>query len=393
MKTSIRFLFVVTLSLTAFAAHADNLSMAAYPPTSRVLKIGESIKVDFKVNYSGVKRGTSIYIIASALDGDSVILEDDNKVSAKKPKLSFCGSFTNKGINPFSIAQTNRPISTSSKYDDIIKLLEGKYPKEQLEKFKQSTKGKKLQLTFGFITTLENRSGLATGSITFKVPNLPYYYDGILLTPYFFNFNEKGNLCARYDGSKMHSIKYAVKPNRTRPKQKVREKPFVPKGTVKILSYKPQVIELVIGKPNNIKLTVRYQNLSPDSEIYVFLSPVHGDKFVSNYRTLSMKNLSFSACKSEKTPAGSFAIPAANKPIAIYMSFIGRMEAAHVVSLPKGGSGTARGIVTFSPPLLTKYYDAVKLSAVIYQWSEAGERCTRLDGAQSDSITLPLLGR
>lgn len=385
--------FIALLGVSVNDAGAETLSMVSYPPPSQVLRVGQKVEISVKLKYVDVKPGTSVYIILSALDGDHVILEKDSKVSAKKPRLSFCGSFVNKDQSAFAIAAYNHPISTSFKYDALLKMLEGKYPKAQLDKFRASVKSEKLRLTFGFVTTLDDREGLASGKIGFTVPNLPYYYDGILLTPYFFTFDEKGALCAKYDGRTMHSIKYPVTPNRSRTAPKQTTPRFKVQGDVELLGYSPPGKELIVGKPNSVTVNVRYRDLARDSDIYVFLNTVRGDDLVLGDRKLSMKQMSLTSCKSKKAVGGVFDIPASNRPIAVDVPLIGRMTAAHVAHLPDGGSGRASGTVTFTPPSLTTYYNGVRLTAVIYQWNNAGERCTRLEIGHGRSVTLPLLGR
>lgn len=374
-------------------AFAEKLSMVSYPPTSQALNIGQKIDISFKLKYADIEPGTSIYIIPSALDGDKVILEQNNKIGADKPRLSFCGSFVSRDNGPFAIVDRDQPISTSFNYKDLFKMLEGKYPKEQLEKFSSSIKSDKLKLTFGFLATLDKREGIVSGRIGLTVPDLPYYYDGLLLTPYLFRFDKKGSLCARYDGRTMHSIKYPVTPNRVRTAVKKKASPFAVKGNVELVGYSPFPTELVIGNPNRLRLNIQYSNLGADSHVYVFLNTVHNDEMVHEGRKMSVNKLTFTTCKSAKLGGGVFNLPASNKPIRVQVPFLGAMEAAHVASLPKGGSGRVSGTITFTPPLLTSFYNGVRLTAVVYQWNDKGERCTRFSGSGKHSVTVPLLGR
>ncbi len=187
------------------------LLMVSLQSPDTPLRVGERTSVDLRARYSQVPPGAELYVILVPMKEDDLVFDHGYKVGVSSTDLTFCSKFVKSEGGDFRIAANNYPISMDLKVEEVLKALKDSLPPEQLDALIRRSAGKTITLTFGFIASLgQGGNGQAAGTITFTPPAMDERYDGILLTPYIFTFDEDRKRCLTYGSDRMHSLQYKL---------------------------------------------------------------------------------------------------------------------------------------------------------------------------------------
>ncbi len=75
------------------------------------------------------------------------------------------------------------------------------------------------------------------------------------------------------------------------------------------------------------------------------------------------------------------------------MSYVKSIEGVFVAGVPAGGSGRVSGLIRFTPPPYSVFYDGVKLEPLVVWTNELGKLCAKRDSATMPGKTVPIAGR
>ncbi len=373
-----------------------HLLMVTIPSSDTYLRMGEQAEIAFKVRYSDVPPGSDLYVLLSPMQGDSLVLEKGYYFSGSASYLSFCTKFVlEEGDSTFGISRGNYPISASFKGEELEEALYKTLPSDEAAKFASFIEGKSFKFTFGFVAPLgAEGEGLAEGTVTFTPPDLGEDYDGVLITPWVFTFDEDRDRCAYYGGKGMHTARFPVAPSQAlTASEGLGETVTEESRQFSITSYSPDTA--TIGRKVDLTVQMEYRELAPGAQIYLLLQAMDGRQMLNarEDEMLRTHGVRLTVCEDTEINDGIFNLPQDTRPIYATTPELGQLEAAFLADLSAGGSGQVSGLVRFTAPPLPTYYDGIRVTPLVFEREQGGMRCASYNAGTRSSILLPIEGR
>lgn len=372
---------------------APTVRLNADPAPGTVWRVGQEVELRIAARYEAAPAGSSLYVLLLALaDGQAIL--GKAKGNAASASFHYCGAFSDRPGNPFNIVQGNYPISATLAQETLLKSI-AVGPEQMDLVAKQDSlerlKGNLIEFTFGFVASLgDGGSGTRDGVVRFRLPSLEQFYNGLMVVPFVLSYEEETR-CVTVDSKRIDILKYEVIPDRKR-EVKPSERPT---GRVRIVSVEPEGTRLRLGTENVLRLTVEYEDVPPESEIYVWLAPGRADTIVTSERMLFHVpgGFAFTACNLVPEQ-GSFRIPQADRPLyAGDFPYLTTVELAHIESLPEGGSGRVTRVIRFTPPMLALRYRNVMINPMVAFQRTEENTCARREPSVMEGVRVPMEGR
>ncbi|MCW5634859.1 MAG: hypothetical protein KIT17_16110 [Rubrivivax sp.] len=281
--------------------------------------------------------------------------------------------------------------------------------KEALDRLKVDNEDFPVMLNFAYLASASGRaretlSGLALG---LTPPRSRFFYNGVALLPVLVKRFADGLVVLRLDEARANRLVLAAAAPAGTSRGPCGDAPTPPRpqpagpplqediGRLTLSVRGAPVLR--IGREVSVEFAVEHADLKRDTEIYVLLQAAHGERVISEAQGLraesSAGNARYRACTDPKPETGDFRIR--DDPIVIDVPLMlgRRLEAGKLASVHQGGSGHARGRVTFTPPPFNRYYDRVRATPLALTWSNDGRLCTVLDSSPGRSVEMRLEGR
>jgi hypothetical protein len=316
-------------------------------------------------------------------------------------------------LSRFSISRNNYPMHMDVPMDFVVLLFEkmagSSMSAKDLRELKEKSKKFSYLATWAFVGSFGGGGEvqMKDREVKFKLPDLPIYYDGFIVLPYLIKRRADESIIAIYDATKVSPLRYAVQGDlsktNTIPKFPVKEEPKEKKevvatinGVLNVSSFEPR--ELTMGQTNKLDVEISFQNLKPNSQIYVILNTMAGDQLVSMadgyVAKRSFTSVKFTMCnKSIEAKSSTLKIDPVNRPIYATAPFLGDMEAAYVGETLKGGNGKINATVTFEPPVFSTYYNTIRITPIALEWDDDGNLCALFDSDKMKFSTVRIAGK
>lgn len=381
-------LITAALFFGASSLHAQDsepykgeIRLAFKEPINKPVEIGSTLNLPISVAYADLPKKSRVYAHLLALADDKWITVGGATLGGSDMNFSFSGGFREAKQTLFQYGAGNFPIERVIKKTEIAKILEGfGVGKGQTNKFADAiaTNAQGYQLTLAFLAAVGDKTtGFRDATLSIKIPDYPHYYDGILIVPFIFHYDETGVPTVYFSGKKMNALRVPVLPNRPKPKPKkttqVRADQLPGEATVQ--RYSPSNAIITTGAANSLKLEVAYKNLAPGSAIYVAVIPTHKGRYIFGKYALTLPGIR-GAVKPKffDDTSPRYGIPIENKAIEVPFAGGQVLEAALVATVQSGGTGVIEGIVTFVPPPYATRYERVHIMPLLLIPTPSGIR-------------------
>ena len=353
-------------------SYPGEIRLALVKRPQEPIAIGTRVTLSMSIAYEDLPRGARIYAHLMTLAGDKWMTAGAAELSGSDIRLSFSGGFSESESDLFQIAQQNYPINKPIDKDTIATMVKGfGIDQENSVKFADAIASSEAgyDLTLAFLASVADQSsGFAEATLTFTVPHYSNYYDGILITPFVFQYDSKGTPTVHISSDNMPPIRLSVAPNRPR-LQKKDNRPLTAQeigGSVEIVSYSPSNAVVYTGSRNVLKLDIAYEGLSPGASVYVAPVPSDQGKYIFGRYVLTLPGISGvvkPTVLDAQSPAYGIAIE--NQPISFPLTHGQTLEAGHIGTVSRGGSGRLSGQLSFIPPAYPNRYQRVHLIPVL----------------------------
>lgn len=353
-------------------------------------ELGADAQVHFRVHYRNARPGQRLYLLPIPLDGDQGII-GSGRLSLSHAQFNACGTFGNRGVNPYGIAAEHYPLTMSSTAARILGPLG--MAREQIESITGGDADSTVALTMGFlVSTPATGDGVVEASFKFHPARTAQWYDGLLLVPFEVTLHGDRDGCATYTWERMNVVRVGIAPIGPRPEQAVGAPKREATGTVEVTQVSPRGTALVVGAPNRVRVDITYRDVPPRSAVYVMVLAQRGDSSVvrPDGAIFTASSFSFSTCELQ-AGSGFYRVAAESRPIRAEMPYLQTVEAAWIGDINSGGSGTLSGEISFVPPPFSTTYEAIYLHPLVV-WEEEGKLCTRRDPKLLRALRVPISG-
>lgn len=403
------------------------------------LKVGEPHTLRLKASVSGVPAGFDVYALVLMADDERILVERISRdvkapqsksrslalslknfgyrqmgtVSSKgKPVLdigyadirgfgvTFGGKLGGGSHSFLKIGRDNYPTHVSLPAETLGKLLTGGEPEEKDDApLKEQDERFPVTVNLAYLgTTDSGRAEIIDDiALTLTPPKkVPFFFNGVLLAPVVVKRHPNGLAVLRYDDERVNRlIVRSESPPGAKRLSPPQPKPKKERPETKLRASLLEPVQARVGRKLKVPLRVDYEKLKPNSELYVVLQPAHGEKVLreqgGRVRKGSFSGLSVTSCQDPAATAGQLRIKP--RPIVLSQPVVGKVEGGWIASVEKGGTGTARGSVTFVAPPYNAFYDRIRVTPVVLAWKDDGRLCSYLTTDNSGFVDIKIKNR
>ena len=364
------------------------LRLSLTKPVTRPLDVGEKVELPVSVAFRDLPPRSRVYAHLLTLDGDAWITPGGGRFTVTNPTLSLSGQFVDGDRSVFKIAPSNYPVSMLIKRDTLAmmfdKLLGGGKDVKDLADGIVGNQEEGYRLFLAFLTSVgDRREGIEHTTVSFTVPDYPYYYDRVLIAPFVLTFDADGSQTAHYAGANATTVTVGIRPNRPVPAREaeIKGKTSDIPGKATITGFSPSNAVLATGARNTLNLRIDYQQLKPGTAIYVAPIAFSGERYVFGALTTTIGSYAASGKPDFiDNQSNLWRIPKEGRPLRVPFFGGQDLEAAFVTTVAKGGDGEATGQITFVPPAYARRYERVHLVPILVVPTDEGLRFLIDDG-------------